>query len=83
MARDLVRLSDVAKAAGVSQGTASNVFSRPDLVRPEVRERVQKTARDLGYAGPDPRGRLVTSLAIPLTPVRAPAALRPRSLRQP
>ena len=59
MARDLVRLSDVAKAAGVSQGTASNVFSRPDLVRPEVRERVQKTARDLGYAGPDPRGRLL------------------------
>ncbi|MDF2981828.1 MAG: LacI family DNA-binding transcriptional regulator [Devosia sp.] len=59
MARDLVRLSDVAKAAGVSQGTASNVFSRPDLVRPEVRERVHKTARDLGYAGPDPRGRLL------------------------
>lgn len=59
MARDLVRLSDVAKAAGVSQGTASNVFSRPDLVRPEVRERVHQTARELGYAGPDPRGRLL------------------------
>lgn len=59
MARDLVRLSDVAKAAGVSQGTASNVFSRPDLVRPEVRERVRETARQLGYAGPDPRGRLL------------------------
>jgi DNA-binding LacI/PurR family transcriptional regulator len=59
MARDLVRLSDVAKAAGVSQGTASNVFSRPDLVRPEVRERVRETAKQLGYAGPDPRGRLL------------------------
>lgn len=59
MARDLVRLSDVAKAAGVSQGTASNVFSRPDLVREEVRERVRETARKLGYAGPDPRGRLL------------------------
>lgn len=59
MARDLVRLSDVAKAAGVSQGTASNVFSRPDLVRPEVRERVRETARQLGYSGPDPRGRLL------------------------
>jgi DNA-binding LacI/PurR family transcriptional regulator len=59
MARDLVRLSDVAKAAGVSQGTASNVFSRPDLVRPEVRERVRDTAKKLGYAGPDPRGRLL------------------------
>ena len=32
---------------------------RPDLVRPEVRERVRQTARDLGYAGPDPRGRLL------------------------
>ncbi len=59
MARDLVRLTDVAKAAGVSQGTASNVFSRPHLVRPEVRERVRETARQLGYAGPDPRGRLL------------------------
>ncbi len=59
MARDLVRLSDVAKAAGVSQGTASNVFSRPDLVRQEVRERVRETAKKLGYAGPDPRGRLL------------------------
>ncbi|MBN9307986.1 LacI family DNA-binding transcriptional regulator [Devosia sp.] len=59
MARDLVRLSDVAKAAGVSQGTASNVFSRPGLVRAEVRERVRETARQLGYAGPDPRGRLL------------------------
>lgn len=59
MARDLVRLSDVAKAAGVSQGTASNVFSRPNLVREEVRERVHEAARKLGYAGPDPRGRLL------------------------
>lgn len=52
-------MSDVAKAAGVSQGTASNVFSRPNLVREEVRERVRATARELGYAGPDPKGRLL------------------------
>ncbi|RYD88837.1 MAG: LacI family DNA-binding transcriptional regulator, partial [Sphingomonadales bacterium] len=51
--------SDVAKAAGVSQGTASNVFSRPNLVREEVRERVHATAKQLGYAGPDPKGRLL------------------------
>jgi DNA-binding LacI/PurR family transcriptional regulator len=54
-----VRLSDVAKAAGVSQGTASNVFSRPELVRPAVREKVEEAARQLGFAGPDPRGRLL------------------------
>ncbi|MEP0324813.1 LacI family DNA-binding transcriptional regulator [Bauldia litoralis] len=54
-----VRLKDVAKAAGVSQGTASNVFNRPGLVRPAVRERVLETARRLDYSGPDPRGRLL------------------------
>jgi DNA-binding LacI/PurR family transcriptional regulator len=54
-----VRLADVARAAGVSQGTASNVFSRPEIVRAEVRERVEACARKLGYAGPDPKGRLL------------------------
>jgi len=54
-----VRLADVAKAAGVSHGTASNVFSRPDIVREEVRERVKAAAAKLGYGGPDPKGRLL------------------------
>ncbi len=54
-----VKLADVARAAGVSQGTASNVFAKPDLVRPEVRERVEEAARTLGYHGPDPKGRLL------------------------
>jgi DNA-binding LacI/PurR family transcriptional regulator len=53
------KLADVAKAAGVSQGTASNVFNRPELVRPEVRERVEAHARRLNYSGPDPKGRLL------------------------
>jgi DNA-binding LacI/PurR family transcriptional regulator len=54
-----IRLADVAKAAGVSQGTASNVFSRPQIVREEVRERVRAVAKEMGYSGPDPRGRLL------------------------
>lgn len=54
-----IRLADVARAAGVSQGTASNVFSRPELVRPEVRRRVEESAKRLGYSGPDPKGRLL------------------------
>jgi DNA-binding LacI/PurR family transcriptional regulator len=54
-----VKLADVAREAGVSQGTASNVFSRPELVRPEVRLRVEASARKLGYSGPDPKGRLL------------------------
>lgn len=54
-----IKLRDVAEAAGVSQGTASNVWNRPELVREEVRERVLETARVLGYAGPSPKGRLL------------------------
>ncbi|MEW9804410.1 LacI family DNA-binding transcriptional regulator [Mesorhizobium marinum] len=52
-------LDDVGRAAGVSRGTVSNVFNRPELVRPELRERVEAAARALGYGGPDPRGRLL------------------------
>lgn len=52
-------LDDVGKAAGVSRGTVSNVFNRPELVRPELRERVEAAAQALGYGGPDPKGRLL------------------------
>lgn len=54
-----VKLKDVAKAAGVSQGTASNVFSKPEIVREEVREHVLEVAKRLGYAGPSVTGRLL------------------------
>ncbi len=47
-----VKLADVAREAGVSQGTVSNVFNRPDLVSGELRERVETAARTLGYRGP-------------------------------
>lgn len=59
MAVKAAKLADVAQAAGVSHGTASNVFSRPEIVREEVRERVLKAAAQLNYAGPDPRGRML------------------------
>lgn len=59
MAKGTIRLADVARAAGVSQGTASNVFSRPEVVREEVREHVLETAKRLGYAGPSLTGRLL------------------------
>jgi len=52
-------LSDVGKAAGVSRGTVSNVFNHPELVRSGVRERVVSAAQQLGYDGPDPRGRVL------------------------
>ena len=72
------------RAAGVSQGTASNVFNRPELVRAEVRERVEATAEQLGYAGPDPKGRLLRAgkvHAIGARRLGAPVGLRPRPVR--
>jgi DNA-binding LacI/PurR family transcriptional regulator len=52
-------LEDVAREAGVSRGTVSNVFGHPQRVRPEVRDKVLAAATRLGYAGPDPRGRML------------------------
>ncbi len=52
-----VRLRDVAARAGVSIGSASQAFGRPELVSEDVRERVLAAAEDLGYTGPDPAAR--------------------------
>jgi DNA-binding LacI/PurR family transcriptional regulator len=41
----------------VSRTTVSNAFSRPDQLSDELRARVLDTARELGYAGPDPAAR--------------------------
>jgi LacI family transcriptional regulator len=48
--RDAVRLIDVAKRAGVTVSTASRALARPEMVRPETRERVELAAAELGYA---------------------------------
>jgi len=42
-------LRDIAKHAGVSVGTASNVLNRPGLVAPETVKRVQQVMDELGY----------------------------------
>ncbi len=51
------RLRDVAEQAGVSLGSASQAFGRPELVSDDVRTRVLAAAKELGYAGPDPAAR--------------------------
>jgi DNA-binding LacI/PurR family transcriptional regulator len=56
-----VTLLDVARAAGVSKTTASNVFGAPLRVRPNLRARVEAAVSALGYAGPDPKGRMLSS----------------------
>ncbi len=53
----MARLIDVAQAAGVSRSTVSNVFNAPERVRPAIRARVERAARQLGYGGPDPAAR--------------------------
>ena len=52
-----VRLRDVAERAGVSVGSASQAFGRPDLVSEDVRARVLAAAEELGYPGPHPGAR--------------------------
>lgn len=56
MARKLT-LAQVAEKAGVSLGTASNAFNRPDALSATLLDRVRTAARELGYTGPDPAGR--------------------------
>jgi len=52
-----VTLTQVAQEAGVSLGTASNAFNRPDALSADLLERVRAAAEKLGYAGPDPSAR--------------------------
>ncbi|UED88138.1 LacI family DNA-binding transcriptional regulator [Streptomyces profundus] len=44
-----VGIKEVARAAGVSVGTVSNVINRPQMVAEETRERVQAAIVQLGY----------------------------------
>ena len=55
--RRRVHLRDVAKSAGVSVGSASQAFGRPELVSEATRKRVLAAAQALGYPGPDPAAR--------------------------
>lgn len=44
-----VRISDVAREAGVSVGTASNALNHPEIVKPETLEQVNAAIARLGY----------------------------------
>ena len=44
-----VSVKDVARSAGVSLGTVSNVLNHPDRVREATRERVEAAIRELGF----------------------------------
>lgn len=55
-----VTLADVARAAGVSESTASRAFTRPALIRDETIERIKHHAATLGYAV-DPNARALST----------------------
>jgi LacI family transcriptional regulator len=42
-------VKDVARSAGVSLGTVSNVMNRPEVVSPTTRERVERAMVELGF----------------------------------
>jgi DNA-binding LacI/PurR family transcriptional regulator len=56
-----VTLQTIADALGVSRTTVSNAYNRPDQLAPELRKKVLETAKQLGYAGPDPAARRLRS----------------------
>ncbi|MGY1592122.1 LacI family DNA-binding transcriptional regulator [Geodermatophilus sp. SYSU D00708] len=45
----MASIKDVARHAGVSVGTVSNVLNRPDLVGPATRDRVRAAIAELGF----------------------------------
>jgi len=53
-----VSIRDVARRAGVSVGTVSNVLNRPDTVAPATVARVQRAIEDLGYVRNEAARRL-------------------------
>jgi DNA-binding LacI/PurR family transcriptional regulator len=50
-------LQTIADVLGVSRSTVSNAYNRPDQLNAELRERILRTAAELGYTGPDPAAR--------------------------
>jgi DNA-binding LacI/PurR family transcriptional regulator len=60
-ASNRVTLVDVAAAAGVSLSTASLAFGEGKPIATATRDRVLAAAEELGYHGPDPRGRSLRS----------------------
>ncbi len=49
-----VTLATIAEQLGVSRTTVSNAYNRPDQLSGDLRDRILATAKELGYAGPDP-----------------------------
>src|ERR1044071_5744696 len=60
VAKTVVTISDVAKAAGVATSTVSRALTQPGRVSEDMRRRVESVATELGYS-PNPQARSLTS----------------------
>jgi LacI family transcriptional regulator len=58
-------MREVARAAGVSVSTVANVLSRPAIVAPETRRRVQEAMRRVGYVRSGP-ARMLRGVPSPI-----------------
>jgi DNA-binding LacI/PurR family transcriptional regulator len=56
-----VSMKDVAIAAGVSQPAVSYAYNKPSEISDSQREHILKVAKELGYPGPNVRGRSLRS----------------------
>lgn len=56
---DRVTLQTVADRVGVSRTTVSNAYNRPDQLGHELKDRILRAAKELGYRGPDAAGRML------------------------
>lgn len=54
----MASIKDVARLAGVSLGTVSNVLNRPERVSPQRRARVERAIADLGFVRSEPARQL-------------------------
>jgi DNA-binding LacI/PurR family transcriptional regulator len=76
----MATLKDVARAAGVSRSTVSYVFNNPERVGRSMRLRVEEAARQLGFVGPDPKGRLLRAGKVNSIGVIGPGAFSMASI---
>jgi DNA-binding LacI/PurR family transcriptional regulator len=51
----------IARALGVAPSTVSNAYNRPDQLSSALREKILRTAAEMGYPGPDPVARSLRS----------------------
>lgn len=56
-----VSMKDVARIAGVSQPAVSYAYNKPSELSDSQREHILKVAKELGYPGPNVRGRSLRS----------------------